>query len=124
MSVKTYFPIMLNLHGRRCVVVGGGTVAERKIAALLECGAQVTVVSPACTDRIGQLIGSGLIRGLSREYRPGDAAGAFMVIAAANDEAVNAEVGEDAIRWALCSTGRIGRRPATRSCRLPCAEES
>ena len=42
-----YYPVFLNIRGKRCVVVGGGEVALRKVKALLECGANVTVVSPA-----------------------------------------------------------------------------
>ena len=41
-----YYPICVDLRGRRCVVVGGGTVAARKVDGLLECGAEVTVVAP------------------------------------------------------------------------------
>jgi precorrin-2 dehydrogenase/sirohydrochlorin ferrochelatase len=49
-----YYPAFLNLHGKKAVVVGGGKVAERKALALLEAGAQVTVISPTLTSRSGK----------------------------------------------------------------------
>ena len=45
------FPIMLNIHGRKCTVAGGGNVAERKVKTLLKYGADVTAVSPVFKDR-------------------------------------------------------------------------
>ena len=48
----SYFPIFLEMNGRRVLVIGGGGVAERKIAGLLEAGSAVTVISPDVTERI------------------------------------------------------------------------
>ena len=50
-----YYPIFLDLRGRRCTVVGGGRVAERKVQALLRAGANVRVISPAVTPRLALL---------------------------------------------------------------------
>ncbi len=47
-----YFPAFLELAGRRCLVVGGGVVAERRVESLVAAGAAVTVVSPALTPRL------------------------------------------------------------------------
>lgn len=50
-----YYPISLDLVGRPCLVVGGGAIAERKVAGLVEAGARVTVVSPSLTSALLQL---------------------------------------------------------------------
>jgi precorrin-2 dehydrogenase/sirohydrochlorin ferrochelatase len=92
-----YYPVLLDLAGRRCVVVGGGKVAERKITALLECGANVVVISPQTTQAIGSLAQQGVIRLLSKAYTPGDLVGTWLVVAAGPPE-VNATVVEDARR--------------------------
>lgn len=68
-------PIFLDLAGRRVVVVGGGTVAERKIEALIAAGADVTVVSPDVTDFIEGHAAGGRLRLDRRPYRRGDLAG-------------------------------------------------
>ena len=60
--MPTYYPMMVDLAGRRCLVVGGGRVAERKVALLLDCGAEVTVVSPVTTRKIADLAARGAIR--------------------------------------------------------------
>lgn len=87
-----YYPIVLDLTGRSCLVVGGGSVAERKIAGLLAAEAIVTVISPALTSRLQEWATIGQIRHIERVYRPGDLAGAQLVFAASDDRAVNAAV--------------------------------
>src|SRR5262249_17527808 len=67
-----YYPIVLEMKDRRCVVIGGGTVAERKVEGLLAAGANVTVISPAITDGLRGLLTQGAIRHVAREYRAGD----------------------------------------------------
>jgi len=49
-----YYPAFLNLHQKKAVVVGGGSIAERKILSLLHAGAEVTVISPAITSRLSK----------------------------------------------------------------------
>jgi precorrin-2 dehydrogenase/sirohydrochlorin ferrochelatase len=90
------YGIFLNLAGRRCLVVGGGPVAERKITGLLACQAEVTVVSPTVTDVIAAHANSGTISWEARAYREGDAARSFLVIAATHSQEVNARVYADA----------------------------
>ena len=67
-----YYPIFLDLRGRRCAVVGGGRVAERKVRALLRAGASVHVISPAVTPRLALLAARKKIQLTRRAYRPGD----------------------------------------------------
>ncbi|WP_164821599.1 precorrin-2 dehydrogenase/sirohydrochlorin ferrochelatase family protein [Paenibacillus koleovorans] len=90
-------PLLVQLEGRRCLVVGGGRVAERKIAALLPTGARVTVVSPAISERIAGWLAAGELAGAAlRGYEPSDGEDAFLVVAATDRPDVNARVCEDA----------------------------
>ena len=91
-----YYPIMVDLTGRRCLVVGGGRVAERKVALLLDCGAAVDVVSPAATPKLTALASAGAIRLAARAVRSEDVFGAFMVFVATDDAAVNRAVAAEA----------------------------
>ncbi len=96
-----YYPIYLNIRGKKCVVVGGGQVALRKVRALLEHGANVEVISPDLYSELGRLVASGEIRVLNREYQTGDLKGAFIGIAATNNNELNRQVVEEAHRNAV-----------------------
>jgi precorrin-2 dehydrogenase/sirohydrochlorin ferrochelatase len=87
--MSTLYPILIDLTERRCLVVGGGRVAERKVGRLLECGARVDVVTPAASAGLEALAAEGRIGLARRAARPGDVAGAFLVFAATDDPAVN-----------------------------------
>jgi precorrin-2 dehydrogenase/sirohydrochlorin ferrochelatase len=95
-AMKRFYPMMVDLTGRRCLVVGGGSVAERKTASLLEGGADVIVVSPDVTPGLQVWAEQGEITYHARPYRKGDAAGCTLVIAATDQEAVNRAVYEEA----------------------------
>ena len=97
MTEKKYYPIFLNLKGTKCVIVGGGRVAERKCSAIMRTGAMITVISPKITGRITQYKEKGLIRHLRRNYRSGDIKSAFIVIAATGSLETNKRIAEDAI---------------------------
>jgi precorrin-2 dehydrogenase/sirohydrochlorin ferrochelatase len=94
----SYYPIYLNMHGRRCLVVGGGIVAERKIATLLEVGARPTVVSPVITDIIARWVKDHAIELIARRYQPSDLAEHEIAFVATDDGAVNAQVFNDGRR--------------------------
>lgn len=98
MKTKKYYPIFADLSGRRCLVIGGGEVAQRKAIALLGCGARVTVVSPTLTRRLSTYARQGRIRRLARRFRPTDLRGAWLVCAATDDQAVNELVSHAARR--------------------------
>ncbi len=91
-----YFPVCLNINNKRCIVVGGGSVAARKAKSLLACGAKVTVISPDLTDQLTELFAHKKIEWLSREYRKVDIADAFLVIAATDDPQVQKQVFSEA----------------------------
>ncbi|MEW5871871.1 MAG: bifunctional precorrin-2 dehydrogenase/sirohydrochlorin ferrochelatase [Chloroflexota bacterium] len=108
--MKTYPICLIGLEGRQAVVVGGGSVAARKVKGLLEAGAKVTVVSPVISADLQALVApqTDVILGLDEElpapviiersYRSGDLEGAFLVIAATDDPAVNEAVWQEASR--------------------------
>ena len=87
--MPNYYPMMVDLTGRRCLVVGGGRVAERKVALLLDCGAAVEVVSPVTTLKLTTLASAGTIRLTRRAVCPDDLTGAFLIFVATDDPVVN-----------------------------------
>ena len=91
-----YYPVYLDVRDRRCVIVGGGQVAEGKVAALLESGAQVFIISPEVTGEIQGMADAGMIGLDKREYRDGDLEGAFIAIAATDDSALNERISREA----------------------------
>lgn len=88
--------INVTLAGQPVLVVGAGTIAARKIESLLDAGATVRVVAPRVSDAVARLAAGGRIVLDRRAYGPGDAAGARLVVAATDDEEVNASVSRDA----------------------------
>jgi len=88
------YPLMLSLAGRRVVVVGGGTVALRRAASLLESGANVVVIAPSVLPELIDLP----VTVLRREYRDGDLSAAWLAHAATDDPAVNGRVAAEAER--------------------------
>ena len=91
-----YYPIFLNLQGKRCLVVGGGEVASRKVQGLLDAGAVVVVVSPALTEPLLALAQQGAIQHDARPFQDNDVAGCALVIGATNQPAVNEAVSQAA----------------------------
>ncbi|WP_433022811.1 uroporphyrinogen-III C-methyltransferase [Kribbella sp. CA-294648] len=86
----------LVLTGRRVVVVGGGGVAQRRLPRLLETGAQIDVISPAITPTIEGLLSNPDLRWIERGYAAGDLEGAWYVVVATDDAAVNDQVSAEA----------------------------
>ena len=86
--MKTY-PVNLVLQNQLVVLVGGNHEIARKIPGLLEVDARVRVIAPTVLDDIKQFAGRDEIEWLARAYQPGDLAGAFLVIACAEDQAIH-----------------------------------
>ena len=93
-----YYPAYLNITGRRTVVIGGGEVAERKVAQLLASGADVTLVSPDATPELERLASESHVRWIRRAYAPGDLAGAWLAIAATDDSDLHRSIHAEAER--------------------------
>ena len=87
-----FYPIFLNIKGRKCIVVGGGKVALRKARVLLGHSAEVEIISPELCPELAELGQSGEINTISREYRDGDLKEAFVTIAATDDGEINRRV--------------------------------
>lgn len=92
------YPIVIDLAGRRCVVVGGGPVAERKVQGLLATGADVTVVSPKLCAALAVLVGNGDVHHVCRRYQRGDLAGATLAFVATGDRRLTAAVAREGRR--------------------------
>ncbi|MBE1586392.1 uroporphyrinogen-III C-methyltransferase [Nonomuraea angiospora] len=86
----------LRLSGRRVLVVGGGRVAQRRVPALLEAGAEVTVVSPSVTPALDDLIAAGRVTWHARPYEVGDCDGAWLVQACTDDRSANTAIAAEA----------------------------
>ena len=86
------FPMFVKLGGRRCVIVGGGSVAQGKIAALLLSEAEVLVIAPHVSAKIEALARAGRLQWKRKEFAPSDLTGAALVIAATNSLEVNGTV--------------------------------
>ncbi len=97
LAMKT-FPIMLDLQGRLAVVVGGGAVGVRKVAALLDAGAQVKLVDQSMSPQARKLESRGVLP-IEKPYCAEFLDGASVVFACTDDRALNAQVAQDA-HWA------------------------
>ena len=90
-----YYPILLNIQDKKCLVVGGGNVAWRKVCSLKEAGARVTVVSPKFCPEMENETG---IERIQQKYEEGFLNGAWVVIASTDDEEVNKKIYYDAAK--------------------------
>lgn len=93
-----FIPIFLQIEGQRCLVVGGGEVAQRKVETLAAANAAVTVISPTFTDGLARQAEAGQIRLRQRAYRYGDMAGFRLVYAATDNRELHRRLFEEARR--------------------------
>ncbi len=90
----SYFPVYLNLTGKRCLVVGGGPTAVTKVKGLLQAGAEVEVVAPQVENEIRHLNEQSQIEWLDREYQAKDGKGAFLVVSTLENRGINEQIFE------------------------------
>lgn len=93
-----YYPAFLEVKNKKCVVIGGGKVAERKVRALLKAEAKVCVISPHLTSYLRKLKSKKKFCYVNARYKKEFLKGAFLVIAATDDPMVNTAVYQDAVR--------------------------
>ncbi len=104
MKPAKLFPMFLKLSARRCLVVGAGTIAESKIASLLEAGGRVRVVAPQATPQVRAWAQSNRIEWLQRPFQPDDLEDMFLVVAATSSTELHERIFEDATRHGvLCN---------------------
>lgn len=96
--MKNYTISLIGLHSRQTVVIGGGYIAARKVEGLLAAGAQIKIISPLLIPELQFIADEGDIIFLPRSYQDGDLEGAFLVIAATDNPAVNQAVWMEAER--------------------------
>ena len=112
-----YYPINLDIKNRKCLVVGGGGVGTRKVITLVECGADVTVVSYTFSKKLLELADSNSITFKKRAYQTSDLNGMFLVIGATDNENLNNKISIDAKHFnMLCN---IADRPKVCNFILP-----
>jgi siroheme synthase-like protein len=87
-----FLPVGLDVRGARCVVVGGGAVGTRKAATLARAGAAVTVVAPRISEGLAREVEAGRARWVPEPFREGHLDGAFLAVAATDDDARNAAI--------------------------------
>jgi precorrin-2 dehydrogenase/sirohydrochlorin ferrochelatase len=95
--MKKYYPVSLDMTDKRCVIIGGGAVAERKAERMIECNAQVVVVSRSLTPVLEDRKKTNTIEHIDADYEKKTLRGAFMVIGATDRDDVNAQVSQDAL---------------------------
>jgi uroporphyrin-III C-methyltransferase/precorrin-2 dehydrogenase/sirohydrochlorin ferrochelatase len=93
-----YFPAFLQLHGKRCLLVGGGEVATRKARLLINAGARLTVVATDISDSLVDVCGNSDVTYQRRRFRDEDVRSHWLVVAATNDTLVQVAVAEAAER--------------------------
>jgi precorrin-2 dehydrogenase/sirohydrochlorin ferrochelatase len=112
-----YYPVLLDIRHKKCLIVGGGSVGSRKAASLLACGAEVTVVSPLISDTLRNQMTKNNLVILERSFQASDLDGMFLVIGATDDEVLNQEISAEAHRRnILCN---IADRPKVCNFILP-----
>ena len=97
-AVSYYYPVLLNLEGKRCLVIGDRWSAEERVNGLLEAGAEVTVRHPQLRPALRALQEAGRIAWEAREFEAGCLDGFFLVVSATHDAELNRRVFEEAER--------------------------
>lgn len=91
-----YLPLFHTLDQKKCLLIGGGSIATRKARLLLEAHADLTVIAPTLTNELSDLVQRGEISHLARPFKSNDTLGFHLVISATDDDLTNAQVSEEA----------------------------
>jgi len=91
----SYMPVSISMQNRKCLVVGGGRVALRKVDTLLNYEAEITVIAPELDKKIEYYAEKGMLKAEKRPYKPPEAALFGLVISASDDNDINKQVHDD-----------------------------
>ena len=94
--MTSFYPIHVSIEGKKCLVVGGGKTAERKVSTLVRYGGKVVLVSPDATSSIRDHSNKKRIVWHRRSFKVSDLKGAFLVFSATGSEWLNSEIGREA----------------------------
>lgn len=94
--MPAYYPAFIDVKNRCCLVIGGGNIGEEKVVKLLDCHADVVVISPDVNEGVRSLADDGKVVWHKREYQAGDLKDAFIAIAATDDNGVNRAIAKEA----------------------------
>lgn len=101
---NAYFPFFVDVTGMKVKVIGGGSIAARRAEALAGFGADVTVIAPDICEQIQSMYREEKVKILTKRYDKGDIEDAQIVIAATDDEKLNAAIAEECAETdILCS---------------------
>lgn len=95
-DVPRFLPLGIDVRGKYCLVVGGGSIGTRKALTLARFGAEVTVLSPAVSEGLAEQIKAGRIRWVRDSFEEKHLGGVFLVVAATDDKALNGVIGRSA----------------------------
>lgn len=112
------YPITLRIEGKKAAIAGGGKIAYFKIGPLLEAGADVTVISPEIDRKIQELVTSGQVKWVQKEYERADVEDAFLIIAATDNKEINERIEEEAGENQLVN---VISDPTRGNCHFPAA---
>jgi uroporphyrin-III C-methyltransferase/precorrin-2 dehydrogenase/sirohydrochlorin ferrochelatase len=112
-----YFPVFFDLKGKRCLVVGGGDVAARKVSLLFRAGAEVLVISPELCESLQNRVANGEISHEARSFEDTDIDACVLIVAGTDDQAVNKRVSE--LAHAKCIPVNVVDQPALCSFIVP-----
>lgn len=96
-----FFPLFIDIKNKKILVVGGGTIATRRVKTLLNFGASIEVVSPHVTEELRKLENKKYIRVEYRKFISKDIDGCILVVAATNDRETNHLIGEEAKKQSI-----------------------
>ena len=94
-KMAKYYPMMLNIENKECLIVGGGDIAHRKILELIEYGASITLVSPSINEGIKLLVDNRSINYIQDRYDKAYVENAYIVVASTNDCKANNQIFKD-----------------------------
>ena len=98
---KAFFPLFVDINEKKCVVIGAGRIAARRIRTLADFCGNILVIAPEAAPDVRRMAGKGLCRWVSRAYEPGDLADADLVLAATDDPELNEDI------YRACKINRV-----------------